>query len=365
MLALNYLRYSPDLEVIQPNEEALTAEIVESMARVNVKIFDRHRHAVRDAHSKSHGILKGTLTVYPDLPAELSQGVFQPGAEYPVIVRLSTAPGDIQNDHNPSPRGFAIKMLGVPGLKLAPGQENEVTQDWLLVNYPAIPFGNVASYWKFQQGQEKSVNAAMTMGPEIEKAVGIVGELLHELKINIKLLDLIAKENYNILGETFYSMAAVRYGDYVAKVCVAPLSDNVKALTGGAVAYNGDGSELRDIVVNFFRENSADYEFRVQLNTDLAKMPIEDASVEWPETLSPYVGVAKLHLPAQEAYSPARRVFADDVLSFNPWHCIAEHQPLGNIMRIRKAAYASSSGYRHATNMVAAREPRGIGELPD
>lgn len=62
-------------------------------------------------------------------------------------------------------------------------------------------------------------------------------------------------------------------------------------------------------------------------------MPVEDASVPWPEELSPHQTVAVLHLPAQDPYSGARRRYADDVLSFNPWHALEAHRPLGSIMR--------------------------------
>src|SRR5271168_3961537 len=114
---LNYLRYTDFIERIQPDEGELTELIVASMGRVNRKIFDKHRHALRDAHAKSHGILKGELEVYPDLPQHLSQGIFAMPNRYPVIVRLSTAPGDLQSDRIPALYGMAIKVLGVAGNK--------------------------------------------------------------------------------------------------------------------------------------------------------------------------------------------------------------------------------------------------------
>src|SRR5271168_5557870 len=112
---LNYLRYSESIEQIQPDEAELTELIVASMGRVNQKMFDRYRHALRDAHAKSHGILKGELEVYPDMPQHLRQGIFATAKRYPVIVRLSTHPGELQSDCIPSQCGMAIKVLGVTG----------------------------------------------------------------------------------------------------------------------------------------------------------------------------------------------------------------------------------------------------------
>ena len=42
----------------------------------------------------------------------------------------------------------------------------------------------------------------------------------------------------------------------------------------------------------FFQREMAVWELRVQLCTDLMKMPVEDASVEWDERLSPSLTVA-------------------------------------------------------------------------
>jgi hypothetical protein len=94
-------------------------------------------------------------------------------------------------------------------------------------------------------------------------------------------------------------------------------------------------------------------------------MPVEDASVLWPETASPHQPVARIVIPPQEAYSPARRVFADDVLSFNPWQGVAAHRPLGSIMRSRRNAYEASTARRHALNVQPRIEPKTISELPD
>jgi len=94
-------------------------------------------------------------------------------------------------------------------------------------------------------------------------------------------------------------------------------------------------------------------------------MPVEDGSVEWSEEESPYRPIGRITIPAQEAYSPARRVYVDDMLSFSPWHCMPEHQPLGSIMRVRHSVYATASEYRHRMNALPRVEPSSIDEMPD
>lgn len=172
------------------------------------------------------------------------------------------------------------------------------------------------------------------------------------------------KREDGLLDQTFFSMAAIRYGGYVAKVCAAPLSPELLQLKDHRAALD-DVVGLRDEVRDFFARLGAEYEVRAQLCTDLERMPVEHGGVRWDEEESPYRGVAKLVLPPQETYSHARRVYADEVLTFNPWHCLPEHRPLGNIQRIRRPVYDESTQFRHDANQRPLREPTSIDELPD
>lgn len=69
-----------------------------SFARGRAASYEKHRCAVRDAHAKSHGILKGEVQICDDLPEELKQGLFKEAKTYPVVIRYSTSPGDILPD---------------------------------------------------------------------------------------------------------------------------------------------------------------------------------------------------------------------------------------------------------------------------
>jgi hypothetical protein len=42
-----------------------------------------------------------------------------------------------------------------------------------------------------------------------------------------------------------------------------------------------------------------------------------------------------------------------------PWHCIAEHRPLGNQSRARRRMYLELSTLRHTMNAVPHYEPTG------
>jgi len=360
---LSYVRYSDDLEQPFPNEEELIRQIVAAMGNANRQVAAKHRHGLRDAHAKSHGILAGQLRIEPNLPEHLAQGLFAAPGTYPVIVRFSTAPGDLRSDQVSAQRGFAIKVLGAQGPRAR--DDGFTTQDFLLVNHPTIPFGTIGAYAKLQklleQQPRQSDRQLQVTGGAARAAAWVLTHMGRPLPPAIETL---AAANDHVLGETFHSMAAIRYGEHVAKISAAPRSANVCALTGEPVDRQAGESALRDLVADFFTHNSAEYDLRAQLCVDVNRMPIEDASVLWPEQLSPHQRIAVLHLPAQDPYSDARRRYADDVMSFNPWHALEAHRPLGSIMRSRRTAYPSSSDFRHGVNGIEPQEPSSIDELP-
>jgi hypothetical protein len=273
-------------------------------------------------------------------------------------MRFSTIPGDILADSVSVPRGLAIKIMNVAGDRL-PGSENETTQDFLLVNGPAFAaptakafLGNLELLAKTTDKAEglKRILSAALRG--IESVMATAGQESGMLKA------LGGHPETNILGETFYSQAPVRYGDYLAKLAVAPLSPELTALTKAPLNVNGKPNGLRDAVKEFLGKQSGAWELRAQLCTDLEVMPIEDSSIPWPEDQSPYVTVGQITALKQDSWSEGNVKSIDDVMSFSPWHGIRAHQPLGSIMRVRKAAYEMSAGFRAERNGCPMREPR-------
>ncbi len=358
------VRFSPSIEIEAEREADLTREILERMAAAQAANSDKHRHAIRDAHAKSHAILKANLTVHEELAPELAQGIFANPGSFPAVVRLSSSPGDIHADRVPAPRGFATKVIGVPGERLLPALGGH-NQDFLMVNFPVLAFGTISQYQQMLRLLEKNAAAPdffqrIVAGTArlAEGAVQAVGATPNAT------LQGMARDNRNMLGETFYTQAAVRYGEYIAKLSLAPKSENVRALTGQPVKVR-EFSSFRDAVVEHFRKEGAEYELRVQLCTDPETMPVEDASVQWDEDASPQQVVATLRIEPQDGHTPARRTYGDDILSFNPWNGVQAHQPLGSIMRIRKPAYERSSAFRHRQNALDRLEPDSLAQIPD
>jgi hypothetical protein len=105
-------------------------------------------------------------------------------------------------------------------------------------------------------------------------------------------------------------------------------------------------------------EEDVEFDILLQVQTDPFLMPIENNAVLWPTKLSPRVPAAVLRIPKQTFDSPEQLDFAR-VLSFNPWHCIPEHRPLGNQSRARKRMYSELSRLRRQMNGVEHYEPTG------
>jgi hypothetical protein len=105
-------------------------------------------------------------------------------------------------------------------------------------------------------------------------------------------------------------------------------------------------------------ERDVEFDICLQLQTDPFRMPIENNAVLWPTKLSPRVGVAVLRIPRQRFDSDEQLAFAR-VLSYNPWHSLPAHRPLGNQGRARRRMYSELSRVRQGMNEVEHYEPAG------
>jgi hypothetical protein len=352
------IRFDPSMETIPANEVEIQAALIDTLRSVSETTFAHSGHATRSVHAKSHGVLRGKVAVLPGLPPHLAQGLFAKPGEYDAVLRFSTIPGDVLDDHVSTPRGLAVKVIGVAGARL-PGTENDTTQDFVLINGPAFGaptaeafLGNlklVASTTDKAEGLKKVVSAIARTTEAVLEAFG------HK---SATVLTLGGQPLTHILGETFYSQAAILYGDYIAKIAVVPVSHRLTMLTGQRLDMAGKTNALRQAVEEYFDLNDAEWEIRAQLCTDLASMPIEDASVVWPEDESPYVAVARITVPQQNAWSAEGVAAIDDGMAFSPWHGLAAHRPLGSVMRARRDAYTSSANFRAEHNGCPIHEPR-------
>ncbi len=341
--------YSPAVETPEADE----ADVIDQLNGTLRSIIDTtHRdygRAVRALHAKSHGIVRGILTVAPDLPPDLAQGLFAQPGRYDAILRVSTAPGDILDDAVSAPRGLGLKLFDVPGDPLPGSPPGE--QDFLMVNGPVFGaptpkafLGNLkmlAATTDKAEGLKKVISATLRAMEGALEAVGGQSVLISQLG---------GTPETHPLGDTYYSQTAFRYGAFIAKFSLRPVSAALRELEGTKVAVAGRPDALREDVREVIAEQGGVWELCVQLCRDLEAMPVEDPTVLWDEERSPFVAVARLEAPPQITWANGVSDLQENALSYSAWHGLAAHQPLGAINRARKPVYEAAAGRRSELN---------------
>lgn len=361
--------YRDDLETIAPDEAQTHAKIVELMIDGMNLVRGQHPEGdgkpVRISHAKAHGFLKGEFTVEGNLPPELAQGLFARPATYPVVVRISHAPGELLDDSKVgTSRGIGIKIFGVEGEHIPPFADI-TTQDFVFeTGGPEFITGNAASFLQaFKPNAELAPRLPETAKGVVSDVARATNAVLKMFGVSSAKLEFYGYEQLHPLADVYHSQTPYRYGDHVAKFAVVPSTPELRALVREKFDPRTPNA-LREATVEFFRREPAEFEFQVQLNVDPDKMPIEDATAEWSEEESPYRPVARLVLPVQDAYDPARQEFVDKSLSFSPAHCLAAHRPLGSVNRARLVVYTALSSLRRHQQGRPNVEPTGIEAVP-
>jgi hypothetical protein len=327
-------------EEIAPDETARFATYAKQL-RALQKRRARGGAPLRALHAKGLGVA-GELRVRPDLAPELRRGLFAEPATYRCYVRFSNGAGTRQADRTGDVRGVAIKVLGVPGKKLIPGLQDARTQDFLLIGTPSVPFRDPAEFIAVVLG---TVNPVLAL-PRLIGALGVK----RTLALAGQLRRSLGRPFFSALTARYFTAVPIQYGELAAKLSLFPGVEP----QAGVVGDTDDADYLRRDLAARLGQGAVELDLGVQLFRDAARTPIEDSSIEWPEEVAPRQSVATLRLPAQDLNSPrglgiAARV---EAMSFDPWHAIEAHRPLGGMMRARNPAYKESTEER-----AAAREP--------
>jgi len=331
-------------EQIPPGEAALTQGIIEDAIRVVEQHRDNTR-VLRDAHAKAHGCVKAEFSVLPTLDPALRHGVLsEPGKTWQSWMRLSNGNAFPQFDSARDARGMAIKLLDVPGEKLLPSAKHANEQDFTMFNHPVFFVRDIAEY--------KQNFAAQANGKKILAFFPSWDPRTWELRHLIIALKTLAPAPESPVATTYSSVAPFKLGPNNIKYRVIPAPQDCPSYT--LPKQNEDlPNFLRSAL---YQQLSLDrmpacFALQVQRQNPQQYMPIEDTSIEWDESISPFETVATIKVPGQDFDSTEQNLFCDN-LSFNPWHSLPEHRPIGGINRLRKAVYEAVSVYRHQRNGV-------------
>ena len=329
-------------EEIPADEAALTQGIIEDA----IRIVEQHRdntRVLRDAHAKAHGCVKAQVTVLQNLVPELRHGVLaEPGKTWQAWMRLSNGNAYPQFDSARDARGMAIKLLDVPGDKLLSSKATAANQDFVMFNHPVFFVRDVAEY--------KQNFAAQASGQKIQAFFPSWDPRSWEIRHLIIAMKTLAPAPDSPVSATYNSIAPFKLGPHNIKYRVIPDPQSCPPYQ-----LPEQNTKLPNFLRNaLYQQLSLDrvpacFALQVQRQNAAHYMPIEDTSVEWSEDISPFETVATVRVEPQD-FDTREQNLACDNLSFNPWHALPEHRPIGGINRLRKAVYEAVSVYRHQRN---------------
>ena len=332
-------------ERMLPNEDQITNDIIDVFRRNSLRRYST-RKAERGANAKTYGIVRGEFRVLPGLADHLAKGIFREPRNYVAWFRFADTGSVITPDpEHVGVVGLGIKVMGVSGPKLMDDEIN--TQDFTLIGVRTFTAADTIGMTKLQTQILKYRPATYFFNP-----------LYPGRFLDFVMQALDSRLLGSPLESQLYSCTPFLHGEGQAvHYSVKPLSTRQSPIP----TFPSD-NYLREAMIQTLREEDVEFEFLVQLQRDSHRQPIEDASIEWKESETPFVPVARLFIPKQEMDSPAQLAFAD-ILSINPWHCLPEHRPLGSINRNRKAMYSEMAKFRQQLNDVQHYEPDGKEEF--
>jgi hypothetical protein len=303
----------------------------------------------RCGNTKTHGIVKGELTIREDIPEHMKRGIFAKPHTYKAWVRFSGPGPYVTPDIDDV--GFmsiSTKLMGVPGPKLL--DDEKFTQDMFGVSTPTFVTPDTKAnahlqYWSYKNAQ-----------------------LFHFLNFaqphvfDLVMQGLWIKTQSSPLESQFFSCVPYLLGEGQAMV----YSFKSRLTTRTRVPrlpLRPPDNYLRQAMVATLAKQDVEFDLLLQVQTDPFRMPIENNAVFWPTRLSPRVPAAVLRIPKQK-FDSAEQLAFPQILSFNPWHCIAEHRPLGNQSRARLRLYKELSTLRQTMDHVEHYEPNGDETFP-
>jgi len=317
-------------EQIAPDESERFARYAEQFAQMQ-KAKSARFGAGRALHRKQQLGLVATLEVLDGLPAHARQGLFASPARFEAWVRLSNGGTDRAADAKPDVRGFGIRVHGVKGDSALGGPATH--QDFALIQHPAFAFARTDEFVGLV------LSAANGLPALLKYLVGRygLGGAFKQLK---KFAQTFGKPFKGFAAETFFSAAPIACGPYACRVRLRPLGQPAPA----------QGTAWAEDLAARLRNAPLVFELQLQFFSDEATTPIEDASVDWPESVAPYLTVARLTLLQQDSASTEGRALGQrtEAAVFDPWAALAAHRPLGEVMRARKVVYFESQKGRGA-----------------
>jgi hypothetical protein len=336
-------------EKLQPDEEAHLQDIITTFTAQMRRLW-APGYFERGGNTKTHGVVRAEFTVRDDLPENMRHGVFAEPRTFRAWVRFSGPGPYVTTDIDDV--GFmsmSIKLMGVPGPKLL--DDEKFTQDFFGISTPTFVTPDTRTNAKLQHWSYKNAQVFYFLNFRESHVLDSIMQLLW------------TRTQTSPLEGDYFSCVPYLLGE--GQAIQYAFRTRLETRTRvPRLPLRPPDNYLRDAMVATLAERDVEFDILLQLQTDPFLMPIENNAVLWPTKRSPRVPAAVLRIPRQRFDSPEQLEFAR-VLSYNPWHCVPEHRPLGNQSRARKRMYYELSRLRQQMNGVEHYEPTGDEVFPN
>ncbi|MCC6511368.1 MAG: catalase [Pirellulaceae bacterium] len=287
----------------------------------------------RGQHAKATAGLKAKFEVLDIEDSRARHGLFSQPRSFDAILRFSNGTGRIQPDLIKDGRGLAIKlMIGNAG--------DSPVQDFVMINFKSFPIRDAKQYAAFMRWRLHLSRLPEAIGSRMMPAFFLFTP--SRISQFARVARHVPKKISSVVEEEYHSMSPYRLGTAAIKFSVSPETFSRTS----SVPSSAEDDFLTKELAERLRKDEVALRMRVQFQQDPNRHPVEDASVIWEG--KDVVDVARVVLPQQELASEDSQQFARSIerMSFNPWHTLSQHQPIGGINRLRKAVYEASSALR-------------------
>ncbi len=332
-----------------PPEDARRQAEISEIVRIQLALMKQTGEGQRGQHYKQQACLQARFEVLQDIPEMCRVGLFARPATYNAWLRLSN--GRQADDTHSDVHGLAIKLLGVPGMKILETEAVATTHDFILADNPVFIIRDTSEYLRFM----KEFDGGQ---PVLGIPFAFIGWLLLNHPQDIPVLMSFDKHLHDSpLVAQYYSQTPYQLGAGASTIVRYGLTPQPGNIIEPIPKAWRDASYLRRAMVDHLTTagREAVFDFTMQLYENAPPEAIDNPTVSWN---APVHTVARITIPAQAFDTTARADYGEQ-LSFTPWHALPEHRPAGQINWIRRAVYIASSGLRHDATDKPRIEPEG------
>jgi hypothetical protein len=162
---------------------------------------------------------------------------------------------------------------------------------------------------------------------------------------------------------TYFSMAPIRFGNFVAKYRAKPAGDRHESYLALVQRLASQADAMRLALEDTLDTQEVLFEFQVQLRTSSADDAHRRRHGRVAGNANPRIERSPTSYCRAKKIALLRQQDAYQNLAFNVWHALAVHRPLGGINRVRRRAYAVSCAWRRQQPSPKLAEPPNTGEV--